>query len=177
MDFIEDVCTVVEYIQSEPVLIGFSMGGRVAQKYAEGYSVKGLVLLNSTEPKGTMPRTIGPETLKKIPPVVTLDRDALMRSIGEEISPELFERLLCRMSKESGKVIKEMMAGIEVDPSKISCPVLVIDTDSPGKCDRLASFYNAESVFLEGISHAGVIWGSRWGEIAEIIKDWLLKKF
>ncbi len=176
MDFVEDISTVIKYIQSTPVLIGFSMGGRVAQKYAEGGPLKGLILLNSTEPKGTMPRPARPETLKNIPLVVAPDRQSFARAIGEEVSPELFDRVFSRMSKESGKVIKEMMAGIEVDPSRISCPVLVIDTDSPGKCDRLARFYNAEQIFLKGISHAGVIWGSRWTTIAEKIKGWLYKK-
>jgi len=175
-DYVQDVKEVIDQvIKQPPIIIGFSMGGRIAQKYSESHQVRAMVLLNSTEPKGTMPELASPSLLQKIPEVLVPNRYALLKAIGEHMDEQELNRIYRTLSNESGIVVREMMAGIEVDQSKISCPVLVIDTDSPSKCKRLAEFYNAESIFLEGITHSGVIWGKRWKEIAIKIHKWLQK--
>jgi pimeloyl-ACP methyl ester carboxylesterase len=176
-DYVQDIKEVVHVIKQPPVIIGFSMGGRIAQKYSESYQVRGMILLNSTEPKGTMTKLVSPHLLHKIPAVLVPNRYALLKAIGEHIDEQELDRIYRTLSKESGMVVREMMAGIEVDPEKISCPILVIDTDSIAKCKRLAEFYNAKSIFLKGITHSGVIWGQRWKEIATEIHNWLLKTF
>ncbi len=177
MDYVQDIKEVVHAIKQPPVIIGFSMGGRVAQKYSESHKVKALILLNSTEPKGTMRRTASPSLLEKIPDIVSPDKEALMQAIGEDMDEKELDNIYKTLSKESGRVIREMMTGIEVNPHNISCPVLVIDTDSLAKCKRLAGFYNADYIFIKGINHSGVIWGQRWEEIATEIHTWLLKTF
>jgi len=176
-DFVEDIRACIEEIGQLPVLIGFSMGGRVAQKYVESCPAKGLVLLNSTEPKALMDKIPHEKVLQKIPSLVYPDKEGLKRSIGQNLPPSTINEIFSRMLPESGNVLREMFSGIEVIPDKIRLPVFVIDTDSKTKCTKLANFYRADSIYIEGIPHGGVIWGKRWKEIAEYILQWLIKRF
>ncbi len=176
-DFLQDVRASVEEIGEVPVLVGFSMGGRVIQKYAETCPARGLVLLNSTEPKALLERIPPQKVLEKIPPIVYPEIEGLKRSIGEEIPEGDLQEIYSRMRPESGMVLREMFSGIEVDPSKVRAPVFVVDTDSERKCQKLAEFYRADSSFLQGIGHGGVIWGRRWKEVAEVIYEWINERF
>ena len=51
-DFVADVAAVVEDAAESADLVGHSMGGFVAQKYLEGRSLPGLVLVASAPPRG-----------------------------------------------------------------------------------------------------------------------------
>ncbi|MBL8431991.1 MAG: alpha/beta fold hydrolase [Dechloromonas sp.] len=51
-DYVEDVATVIDWLEREPVLVGHSMGGFVIQKYLERHTVPAAVLLCSVPPQG-----------------------------------------------------------------------------------------------------------------------------
>jgi pimeloyl-ACP methyl ester carboxylesterase len=51
-DYVDDVKSVVESLQSAPVLIGHSMGGFVVQKYLEASDAPAAVLIASAPPQG-----------------------------------------------------------------------------------------------------------------------------
>lgn len=51
-DYVEDVRTVIAWLETPPVLIGHSMGGFIVQKYLEHHDVPGAALLCSVPPQG-----------------------------------------------------------------------------------------------------------------------------
>ncbi|HRH13666.1 MAG TPA: alpha/beta fold hydrolase [Azonexus sp.] len=51
-DYVDDLTTVVDWLEKEPVLIGHSMGGFIVQKYLERHTAPAAVLLCSVPPQG-----------------------------------------------------------------------------------------------------------------------------
>jgi non-heme chloroperoxidase len=51
-DYVDDVATIVDWLDAPPVLVGHSMGGFIVQKYLERHSAAGVALLCSVPPQG-----------------------------------------------------------------------------------------------------------------------------
>lgn len=51
-DYVDDVKTIVDWLDETPVLVGHSMGGFIAQKFLEHHEVPGVALVCSVPPQG-----------------------------------------------------------------------------------------------------------------------------
>ena len=51
-DYVDDVSTVVDWLDETPVLVGHSMGGFIVQKFLERHPLPGAALLCSVPPQG-----------------------------------------------------------------------------------------------------------------------------
>ena len=87
-----------------------------------------------------------------------------------------------RFVYESGKVATELafrLKTLQVDESKITCPVLIVcgsdDRITPSSvAKKIASKYKAVSAYKEFDNHAHWIIGEPgWQKIAEFIHEWL----
>lgn len=159
---------------AEPViLIGASMGGILALKVAESVQPAALVLVNSVPPAG-----VGtPPSCKTYPPVIPW-----AEGTRQETRESLFDSdettvdwAWPRWRNESGAVLREIAAGMAVDPP--ACPTLVVlserDTDVPYQTGlALAQWAGADVLIYHGMSHVGPLLSTRAGEVARSVLLW-----
>ena len=181
-DVTEEVGKVVESIGVEPIIIGHSMGGMVAQQYAQISPVKALVLTTSVIPKELgaphieLPAPID-DTIPFSPPPFEFAKELFFQAVNEEQARQEYA-LLC---DESPRAVREAIEhGLSIDKNKINCPVLVIGAEldllTPEVSMRkLAKFYQAEYVYVEGKGH-NLLTVEGWQEVAQAIEQWLHKQ-
>ena len=173
-DYVNDVSRVLEWIGAPVVLLGHSMGGIVAQKVAELFDLKALVLVGPVGPGqlGTMNEPV-PEDQPIMP-----DAEAVRRLWFHEITDERFAKIYGRLVPESPSVINEYRGcKVRVDRGKIRCPILVIE----GQCDHsgvhdpesVARFYDATCIVVPSAGHDLMLEPVAAGA-AERIHEWLL---
>ena len=67
--------------------------------------------------------------------------------------------------------------GVSVDPIKIHCPVLSVrGAKMPDEVERglaEAAYFSGRSVILQGVSHTGLLVGSRYREGLDALLQWL----
>ncbi len=176
-DYVEDVQEVIKHLGKEHVIITTSSGGIITQKYIEGNPARAAVLINSIPPKGLELPWVDSASLAAMPPTIELERESL-RAEFPDISSEDFDRCFPLFGKEAGAAAKEWRTGIEIDVSKVSCPVLVVGSDlderiPPGVSEKIAKFYHGDYLCCEGASHLGVLLGSNWERVARAVCQWL----
>ena len=166
-DFLEDALSVLDAIHPAPIVIGWSLGGLVAQKIAEAGRCCAAVLLAPVAPGGihVAPRLGSLPTYLRHSldilfglPFELSKRNAtnlLMNRVEESKRQRLFESLV----PDSGRVARDFtLAGVAVDESKVRCPVLCIvgteDNAAPARSvRRVASKYGAELREYPGRGH------------------------
>jgi pimeloyl-ACP methyl ester carboxylesterase len=132
-DYVEDALEVARTLRN-PLVIGHSMGGLIAQKVAEAGACRALVLLASAPPRWIPPVSwlLLRKQLKYVKDLLLLrplfpdrgDADALMfnRTPLDER-----EQFFARLVAESGRAGLELSLGaIAVNAARVSCPVLVV---------------------------------------------------
>jgi pimeloyl-ACP methyl ester carboxylesterase len=123
-DYVDDVVAVSRYIGRPVVVVGHSMGGIVAQRFAEGAGAGGhagisspaaLVLLASVAPGRPNPMREDP-----------FPEDAPVHTDSEfhRPAPGLAERVAGLLIGESPSAINEYAtgAGVRIDPAFVRCP-------------------------------------------------------
>jgi pimeloyl-ACP methyl ester carboxylesterase len=183
-DFVDDALEVARTL-SEPVVLGHSMGGLIAQKMAEAGAVRAAVLLCAASPRwilATSPTLIGRQ-LKHLPDILgsrpihpdRSDADWLMfnRTPAAE-ADAIFERLV----PESGMAGREMTFGaVAVDQRRVRCPIFSVTSSEdrfvvPRIARALANKYAAEQFVAYGNAHL-VISEPGWEKVAARVLDWL----
>ena len=134
-DWVDDLKRVIQAALFPPVLLGHSMGGLAALKVAAEEEVTGLILLSSPPPseiKMVMPRALRLLRLKYLPliflrrPFCPEERD-LCRSWLASLPKSRLPDILKRMVPESATFVSEFFSRrIDVDPTRIRCPVLIV---------------------------------------------------
>jgi pimeloyl-ACP methyl ester carboxylesterase len=185
-DYVDDALEVARSL-GNPVIIGHSMGGLIAQKVAEAGAVRACVLLCAAPPRGiivTSPSLIGrqlrhlPNMLRSRPLVASRsDADWLMYNRTPVAEADAIHG---RLVPESGRAGREMSFGmIAVAPQRVTCPVLSVTASDdrfvvPRIGRALARKYQAESLIAEGHAHL-VISEPGFAKIAARVIDWLDK--
>jgi pimeloyl-ACP methyl ester carboxylesterase len=141
-DYVADTLLVIEALGQNPVVIGHSLGGLIAQKIAELGKCRAGVLL-APAPAGMLtaqPRSL-PALLPMLPnillgrPVRPTRRTAASIALNA-VPVEDRQRVSDALGYESGLVYREMIFGtFRVDASKVRCPMLVMG----GTEDRIVS--------------------------------------
>lgn len=186
LDYVEDIFTVARAVEAD-VLIGESAGGLIAQKAAESYGPRALVLMNSAPPfmVPASPKVTAaqirylPDLIFKRPnkPREVDYRKLILNNVPEPEATE-FYRKICA---ESGLALREMSLGkIKIDPAKIQCPVYVVighlDVILPAKVHhKIAAFYGADVAEYPMMSHH-TFSEQGWEKVAAELVEWLGSK-
>jgi pimeloyl-ACP methyl ester carboxylesterase len=141
-DYVEDTVRVVRALGEEPILVGHSLGGLVAQKVAEQGVGAGLVLLAPAPAAMLTAQPVAlPAYLPLMPNILTgrplmPTCDACSR-IALNCVPEAQRAAIHDgFEWESGLAYREMIFGsVRVDPARVRVPTLVIG----GREDRVVS--------------------------------------
>lgn len=166
-DYVEDALEVLDAIHPAPIVIGWSLGGLVAQKIAEAGRCCAAVLVAPVPPGDihVVPRLGSFPTYLRHSLDILFGRpfqlskrnatNLLMNRVEESERQRIYESLV----PDSGRVAREFtLSGVAVDESKVRCPVLCVvgieDNAEPARSvRRVASKYNAELHEYPGRGH------------------------
>ncbi len=187
-DYLDDVKTVAEHLQSKPILIGHSMGGLIVQKYLESNDAPAGVLVASAPPQGGrrfMMHLTRSHPWLLIRSLLTGDSaygyntPAITRKyFYSEATPESdvvrYAAMLCSES---------LRAGIEfsrtnfVVTQRVTTPLLVLGSALDGcvteaEAHDTARAYGTAPEFFDGIGH-NMMLEPGWEAVAERIDSWL----
>ena len=187
-DYLDDARAVAASI-GDPIIVGHSMGGLLAQKLAELGDPPAVVALTPAAPRGIFPLC----TLELLRvSLVHLHEFLLGRPIHPtpaEADALLFGRIPVaerrtafeRLVPESGRMAFDVaVAGVPVDAARVRCPMLVVagreDRITPARMVRkIAQKYRAELRVYDGHAHM-VLLEPGWELIAGEVASWLDKE-
>lgn len=183
LDYVEDVVATARAFDAD-VLLGESAGGLIAQKVAEGYGPRALILMNSAPPffVPASPKVTAaqirylPDLIFKRPNKPRLDdyKKLILNNVPEPEATEFYDKICA----ESGMALREMSLGkIKIDPSRIQCPVYVVighlDAILPAKVHRkIAQKYRADTAEYPAMSHH-TFSEEGWEKVASELVAWL----
>jgi pimeloyl-ACP methyl ester carboxylesterase len=177
-DYVDDLAAVARHVGRPVVVVGHSMGGIVAQRFAEGVGagnfpaispLAALVLLASVAPGqlGVLWKDPMPE-----------DAPVHQDSEFHRPAPGLVERVDAMLIGESPSVMNEYKtgAGVRIDPALVRCPILVVtaehETVPVPRDRRLADFYGADYRHEPDIGHELPLDGG-WERVLDGVIDWM----
>ena len=194
LDYAADLEKLIKEIGGQPIIIGHSMGGLIAQILASRGLASAAVLLCPASSRGILALT--PSVIKsfwsvlfrwafwKTPMRQTFDE--AVYSMLHLLTPEQQKQTYKRFVYESGRAAFEIgfwlldgKRATEVDEKKVTCPMLIIsgaeDRITPASVQRqTAKKYKHIATYKEFPNHAHWIMGEPgWEEVAKLIHDWL----
>lgn len=181
-DYIEQAREEIEHLEDKPVIMGYSMGGIIAQKLAEMRLADKLVLLAPAPPRGisimsrSMLHTFAPslgDIMLRRPFILSRDRAEYgIMHLLSGLQQDVIYRSFCL---ESGRVAYELAwSEVSVDASRVTCPVLVVVGSEDRLCvpriaRQVAAKYSADFKEYPGRCH--YLGSDR--EIAQDILTWM----
>ena len=190
-DYIDDARQAAKWIAEhlqQPIIVGHSMGGLIAQKLAEEGFARALVLLSPAPPRGIRVMTgrllrrqfrYLPALLRsrRITPRLADMKELVLNRVPNEQQEATFARFVA----DSGRVGRDMSLGrVAVDADRVraqGCPVLVVTSDDdrfipPRIAQRIAQRYHAPVYMARGHGHL-MLQEPGWTEPAAFIAGWL----
>jgi len=190
-DYVEDVkaciADLTEQGLPEPVLIGHSMGGFVAQKYLEHAFAPAAVLLCAVPPQGLLLSQLHlmsarPDLIQELNEIISggeasLDaiRDMLF---AQPVDTALLKRFRANMQIESQRAIWDMsLFNLPLLPRWKRPPLLVLGAEEdllvpPFLVKATALTYSQDAKIFPGMGHA-ITHERGWQEVTTTIADWL----
>jgi pimeloyl-ACP methyl ester carboxylesterase len=186
-DYVTDVALVAQGMES-PVIIGHSMGGFVAQKYAEKHPARAVALLAPVPPSGAW-SALG-KILTKHPKgflrtnltldlygVVADPNDARALLFSRDKSHRDEDRYLQNLQSESFRAFLDMLFLPVRTPIAQGIPVVVIGAErdqiiSQENLAETAKRHGAKSALLPQTSHMLMV-DDRWEEAAFMLESWI----
>ena len=186
-DFVADVAAVVDALPAPPILIGHSMGGFVAQKYLEGRSLPGAVLVASAPPRGLWRSFFGlmrrdplavlksSVTLSLLPTIADVDRVRAL-FFSSSISCEEASRYFALLQDDAYLAYLDCLGLDLVDVAKISTPMLVTGASldaviRPELVSATARAYGVEPVMFATMAHDMML-ERDWRKLADALLAW-----
>jgi pimeloyl-ACP methyl ester carboxylesterase len=194
LDYAKDLEEEIRGLDSQPILMGHSMGALLAQILGSRDLARALVLLTPASPGGI--NALTPSVIRSFQSVLMgygfwkkpkrqTFKEAVY-SMLQILPPEERRKVYDRFVYESGRAASEIgfwyldpKGASKVDEKKVGCPVLVIagsqDKITPASVVRkVAAKYGAVSTYKEFPNHAHWVIGEPgWQEIAEYASGWL----
>ena len=193
-DYVEEIASFVGTLDAQPILVGHSLGGVIAQKLASRGLASALVLLNGSVNWGILPTTDHERELGKMfismgafwEETLLPDFETMSRFGLNKLDVKEQQRVFDRMGPESGKVMFELFFWMfdenqttRINYDATTCPVLMVsggdDLAVPPSTSRLiAERYGERVTFREapGFGHYLTL-EPAWKEIAELCADWI----
>jgi pimeloyl-ACP methyl ester carboxylesterase len=186
-DYVDDVASVAEGLDTPPVLIGHSMGGLVVQMYLEDHDAAGGVLLASDPVRGVLGTTLRTARRHPLPflkanltwnlyPIVgtpELARDAFFTDAMPDEQVAAYHR---RLQAESYLGYLDMMFRLP-KPDRVEAPVMVMGARkdaifTPAEIAATAAAYGTEPVMFDDMGHDMML-EPGWEQVADSIVEWL----
>lgn len=186
--YVDDVAQVAAGLRRPPIVIGHSMGGFVAQRFAGQHPTAGIVLLASVPHYGaalTSARlarrhpTVYAKCLlsMRLRPVVD-DRVTVREAFfSTDVGDADLDRWHSLLQDESFGAFVDLMGLGLPKPKRVTVPVLVVGAAddwlvTPADVRRTAAAYRTDAVVIDRIAH-DVMLESRWREVAAVMERWL----
>ena len=176
-DVTEEIGLVAEHIGESPILIGHSMGGLAAMKYAEMAEIRALVLIAPGIPAEIGSPHYDLPTEDSIaftaPP-----RDWARSFFWPGCTEEEITRYYALLGEESPECIRDVVdARVHIDRTRISGPILTMAGEhdqlvAPSFVRDLADHLGADYQFYPGRGH-DIMMDARWHEVAAGLQNWL----
>jgi pimeloyl-ACP methyl ester carboxylesterase len=185
-DYVEDARTVATAL-GNPILVGHSMGGLLAQKLAEVLAPPAVAAITPVPPRGIFAITTWPLLLAAarhslqifLGRPIAHGKGEAIKLMFNRLPPQEQEQVLARSAPESGRLSFQIaVAGLPVDAAKVHCPFLVIgageDNITPAAkvARRIARKYQADYREYPGFAHM-IILEPGWERVATDIAHWL----
>lgn len=187
-DYADDVERVARQL-GDPVIVGHSMGGLLAQLAAVRGVARGIVLLSPAPPRGipVLSVKLALHQYKYMPAIMTSRvvvprRSDLRALVLNRVPPAEQEVLLDLLVPDSGRAAREMSVfGVPVDPAEVRAPVLVIAGDTDyfiplSRSRRVAARYKAPIRVAPGRGHMLII-EPGYEELCDWIGTWVRSTF
>jgi pimeloyl-ACP methyl ester carboxylesterase len=188
-DYTDDVKAAAALLDSEPIIVGHSMGGFVVQKFLERHHAPAGVLMASVPPRGGFGASVRhiarhPWTglLKPLTVGNTLDVLGTPRLVRRHLfcsrTPEaIVDDCAARLQPESGRALREMMFRDLPAPELISTPILVLGAAddgalTPEDVHATARAYGTDAQFFSDMGHDMML-EPGWQAVAERLMHWL----
>ena len=183
-DYVVDTLKVIDTLSEEPVLVGHSLGGLIAQKIAEMGRCRAAILLAPAPAAMLTAQAVALPSYLPMFPSILAGRPFLppagscSRIVLNQVPKEYHASIHGSLVHESGKVYREMIFGaVKVDPAKVKCPVLVMGAEedrivSPALVKWTANRYGAELRMYPNHAHL-FIGEPGWEKIAADAVAWL----
>jgi pimeloyl-ACP methyl ester carboxylesterase len=187
-DYVEDVRSVADRLDSPPVVIGHSMGGLIVQKYLEKYEAPAGVLMTSIPPRGNLGNAL--RWLKAHPwhfAKMTITGKALPYINSPQLARERFfsshtpeadvRNYAARLQEDSSRIGIDCLLLRLPRPKRVTAPLLVLGAEEDGAHTRkevtaTARAYGAEAEFFLDMGH-NMMLEPGWDAVAERIHTWL----
>jgi pimeloyl-ACP methyl ester carboxylesterase len=183
-DYVGDVENVARAM-GNPVIIGHSMGGLIAQIAATRDAARALVLLSPAPPRGipVLSFRLAAAQISYMPAILTSrpvrpGRSDLRALVVNRIPEKEREVVLDMLVPDSGRAGREMsLLGVPVDRHRVRVPVLVIAGDQDlfiplSRSRRVAQRYDATLRVAPGRGHMLII-EPGFEELCGWIRDWM----
>ena len=190
-DYVEDVKQVAQGLAAAPVIIGYSMGGFITQKYLESNPAPAAVLLASIPSFGMMPlnlRFMIQTPLPLLKALITFDGYHLIGTrelahhglFSADMPPEKVEKYFAQIRSESWGVIVSATFLQLPRTQKVATPMLVLgaqnDTIFPvNKVQATARAYGVTAEIFPDMAHDMML-EAGWRSVADRIITWLREK-
>jgi len=166
-DFREDLREAIKQLPRPPVVLGYSLGGRVTLELAAEIPLAGMVLLNALPGRGVPQVMLGyawrePVSLGMLlglalaSPVRRLTRRLPAGIASAQADGALRARFVEGLRGESLRALAESLLPARPTPAKVPALVIGMSGDRlipPAVAQALAKNLNAELLLLEGLSH------------------------
>ncbi len=194
LDYAEDLEKLIRSLGEKPIVMGFSMGGILAQLLASRGLAKAIVLLSPAPPAGinALKPSIAWEFRSRLltwgfwkKPFRLPFREmssAMLNKMPAESRRPIYDGLVYesgRAASEIGFWLLDRRRASAVDASKVTCPVLILsgeeDREHPVSVVRkIAERYSRVATFEELAGHGHwLVAEPGWEKIAERIDRWL----
>jgi non-heme chloroperoxidase len=186
-DYVDDVSTVVDWLDETPVLVGHSMGGFIVQKFLERHPLPGAALLCSVPPQGLIASQFHlmfqkPQLFTEINQIMAgnhTDGNTLREALfAGEVDESMLAVWLTRMQSESHRALWDMSMFNLPNPHAMHRPPMLIlgaeqDVLVPAfLVQTTAHTYGLPCHIFRGMGHA-VTHEKEWPLVAAMLRDWL----
>jgi pimeloyl-ACP methyl ester carboxylesterase len=190
-DYVEDVAQVAGQMDTDPVLIGHSMGGYITQKYLETHIAPAAVLLASIPPAGMWPTTwlvlrrhplvfLKALVTLRLYPIIATPALAGEALFSKNMPVEKIVSYQKRMGDESMRCYLDELGLNLVSPNCVKTSMLVMGAENDNVLQQkgvhaTARAYGTSAVIIPNVAH-DVMLEEGWQTVADRILEFLKER-